>query len=822
MTGIRRNRVAVSVHDLCGHTCLCREAAVNSIHADAGCDKARTSALCRVVARVIADESTAVDDDLRRACLVRRIFAVQRPRGGAALKAPTVDDDRALRGIDHIHLFVIRMGNLLADIEIFECNLAARSASPDSHRVFARSAGLLNSNDLAVLDAHRSVLAHDVEYAVIAAAGQRLAAEINRQALLDIITRFGRVDVRRQRNRVAVLGSRDGVCKGCILDRADFCNRRRLDAVGTVCVRNRLKARCAVFGLDFAREATAGDGNRTVTAVGQKDSILFCRDLAALDLHGGRLIRCIHIDCGRLLIAGAVAPVAGRAGALGGDRTVIDNQLASVEGNAARCTENDASVDGSRTGMRMVDRVVRNGFQNTAVDRDIAVIGNVGAVARNCIPAGLDVAAVDNHGCISMFVLHADCELTVIGVVCNGACCINQTAFHRKRTAIYCSNQDFVLLVVNIRRIRPNFARARAVLRGIGAVAQSQLAENLDVARIRICRFQGVTVQIEGDRLGRSDCQTGCADVKVIDQRDGLAVVCSRDGFCKGCILDRADFCNRRRLDAVRAVRVRSRYKALCAVFGQHCLREAAAGDGVGRILKVGIFGLDGLQRCETDLSLVAAVCALNRDFALGCRRCRAGCIVGGNDRKARRGCAVIVLRVAGCFGRCRHRAVGEREVGVLDLDRRAARNRAARERHLLSACRRHGRGRAGNVNAVRRARRRRSDRRAGRRQLQTGIRAVVVNADARAGDRAAFDVDLRVVYEVRQRVVADDRRIFDRVGRIRSRAAETDEAGRAQRGILQRKVCDGADAACRILRALIGAVLHRDRGTRQQRIAAV
>ena len=137
----------------------------------------------------------------------------------------------------------------------------------------------------------------------------------------------------------------------------------------------------------------------------------------------------------------------------------------------------------------MVDRVVRNGFQNTAVDRDIAVIVNIGAVARNCIPAGLDVAAVDNHGCISMFVLHADCELTVIGVVCDGACCINQTAFHRKCTAIHCSNQDLVLLVVNIRRIRQDFARARAVLRGIGAVAQSQLTENHDVARIRICRF---------------------------------------------------------------------------------------------------------------------------------------------------------------------------------------------------------------------------------------------------------------------------------------------------------------------------------------------
>ena len=88
-----------------------------------------------------------------------------------------------------------------------------------------------------------------------------------------------------------------------------------------------------------------------------------------------------------------------------------------------------------------------------------------------------------------MFVLHADCELTVIGVVCDGACCINQTAFHRKCTAIHCSNQDLVLLVVNIRRIRQDFARARAVLRGIGAVAQSQLTENHDVARIRICRF---------------------------------------------------------------------------------------------------------------------------------------------------------------------------------------------------------------------------------------------------------------------------------------------------------------------------------------------
>ena len=96
-----------------------------------------------------------------------------------------------------------------------------------------------------------------------------------------------------------------------------------------------------------------------------------------------------------------------------------------------------------------------------------------------------------------------------------------------------------------------------------------------------------------------------------------------------------------------------------------------------------------------------------------------------------------------------------------------------------------------------------------------------MVNAGARAGDRAVFDVDRRVVYEVRQRVVADDRRIFDRVGRIRGRAAETDEAGRAQRGILQRKVCDGADAARRAFRALIGAVLHRDCGTRQQRIAA-
>ena len=76
-----------------------------------------------------------------------------------------------------------------------------------------------------------------------------------------------------------------------------------------------------------------------------------------------------------------------------------------------------------------------------------------------------------------------------------------------------------------------------------------------------------MTVQIKGDRLVRSDHQTGCTDVKVIDQCDGLPLSRQSDGVCKRLILRVADLGYiLAHLDAVGAVRILRRDEAVGAV----------------------------------------------------------------------------------------------------------------------------------------------------------------------------------------------------------------------------------------------------------------
>ena len=79
VTRIRRNRVAVSIHDLCSHAGLRRESAVSVfINANALRYEARTSAFSKIVARVKVLKHTAIDCKARPASSITAIIAIQR------------------------------------------------------------------------------------------------------------------------------------------------------------------------------------------------------------------------------------------------------------------------------------------------------------------------------------------------------------------------------------------------------------------------------------------------------------------------------------------------------------------------------------------------------------------------------------------------------------------------------------------------------------------------------------------------------------------------------------------------------------------------
>ena len=221
----RLDGAAGCLENLCNHAGLCGKAAVFVvIDANAFRDEAGSLALSRIIARIKAGKRAAVDNDLCAAVLESRILAVQRPSRRAAREGAAVNDDRTLGGIDHIHLLVVCVGDILGYSKVLECNHAVFCTSPNGHRVLACGAALLHSNDIAVLDENLSVLTVNLEHAVIAVASDSLAIQIDCQVLADNIRRLGRIHIRNQRYGLASFCLGDCLFKCRILGLADLCN----------------------------------------------------------------------------------------------------------------------------------------------------------------------------------------------------------------------------------------------------------------------------------------------------------------------------------------------------------------------------------------------------------------------------------------------------------------------------------------------------------------------------------------------------------------------------------------------------------------------
>ena len=221
----RLDGVAVRVENLCSHAGLCGKAAVFVvIDANAFRDEAGSLALSRIIARIKAGKRAAVDNDLCAAVLESRILAVQRPSRRAAREGAAVNDDRTLGGIDHIHLLVVCVGDILGYSKALECKLAVFCTSPNGHCVLACAAALLHSNNIAVLDENLSVCTVNLEHAVIAAASDSLAIQIDCQVLADNIRPLGRIHIRNQRYGLASFCLGDCLFKCRILGLADLCN----------------------------------------------------------------------------------------------------------------------------------------------------------------------------------------------------------------------------------------------------------------------------------------------------------------------------------------------------------------------------------------------------------------------------------------------------------------------------------------------------------------------------------------------------------------------------------------------------------------------
>ena len=291
------------------------------------------------------------------------------------------------------------MRNLLADIESLKSDLAARLAGPDSHRVFAGTAALLHSNDLAVLNDHLRIRIIDLEHGIIATAGDGHAVQIDGQRLADHVADLRRIDVSQQLHGIAVLGSRNGLRQRSIRHTVDLGNVNAcLDAVGTVTVGGRNKARRAQALGHRAGERTAGNGDRLV---GSELSLGVVRPVVSLDGLVASLGSKLTAGDGHIaqaLVAGAVhdgdrravlngAVVLGlvdrAAGDVDGSTLAGDVQAAGADLHAHGLGVDDAVFNVQRTAAGEVDAVAVRHIQRTVLQRN----GIVGVVA-----VGLDAA----------------------------------------------------------------------------------------------------------------------------------------------------------------------------------------------------------------------------------------------------------------------------------------------------------------------------------------------------------------------------------------------------------------------------------------------